>query len=357
MDKRWRELADILVHYSAKVRPDERVMIAMGELETFPLTLAIYETCIKAGAFPQVQLLSETLRHSFLKHGNEEQLRWTPEIEAYGMEWADVYFGLRGAYNLHMHDDIPADRLSLNQHAMGKVSTLRWEKTRWNLVRVPNDAFAQQAGTDYETIEEMFFNACLLDWEQESQRWARWADRLTQGETVRLVGRETDLTFSTQGRRWTVGDGTFNMPDGEIATAPVTETLHGHVYFEWPGVLGGRLMHDIRLRWEHGVLVHASASTNQDFLERIVAADAGASLLGEFAVGTNPHVDRFCKDILIDEKIGGTVHMALGRAYPESGGVNKSAIHWDIIKDIRQEGALYVDDRVVLEGGAFYLDD
>ena len=356
MDRRWKELARILAGYSLKVQPGERVMIAMGEVETLPLAVALNEACIEAGAYPQIQFLSETLRHSWLKYGNEAQLGWTPEIEAHGMQWADVYYGLRGAYNLHMHDDIPAERLSRNQAAMGRVSTLRWQQTRWCLVRVPNAAFAFQAGTDVESIEEMFFAACLLDWEREAAKWASWAERLNHGQVLRLVGRETDLTFSMAGRRWMVGDGTFNMPDGEIATAPLTETLHGHVTFEWPGVLGGRLMENIRLRWEHGTLVHASASTNDDFLQRIVSTDAGASLLGEFAMGTNPHVDRFCKDILIDEKIGGTVHMALGRAYPECGGTNQSAIHWDIIKDIRQEGAVYVDGAVVLEGGRFYLE-
>lgn len=357
MDHRWRRLAEILVTHSVPVHPGERVMIAMGEVETLPLALALNEACIRAGAYPQVQFLSETLRHSWLKFGNDAQLRWMPEIEAHGMQWADVYYGLRGAYNLHLHDDIPAERLSLHQAAMGRVSTLRWEQTRWCLVRVPNDALAFQAGTDLETIEEMFFAACLLDWEQETQRWARWAAQLDEGRTVRLVGRETDLTFSTAGRRWMVGDGTLNMPDGEIATAPVTETLHGHVAFEWPGVLGGRLMENIRLRWEHGTLVYASAATNDDFLQRIVATDAGASLLGEFAIGTNPHIDRFCKDILLDEKIGGTVHMALGRAYPACGGTNHSAIHWDIVKDLRREGAVYVDGQVVLEGGKWVTGD
>ena len=158
-----------------------------------------------------------------------------------------------------------------------------------------------------------------------------------------LSGKETDLRFSVQGRTWIVGDGKFNMPDGEIHTAPVTSTIDGQIYFEYPGVLGGRLMHDIRLRWEMGRLVEATASTNQDYLQSIVRTDAGASLIGEFAFGTNPYVTAFTKDILIDEKIGGTVHIALGRAYPESGGDNRSAIHWDIIKDIRREGAVYVD--------------
>ncbi len=354
-DKRWRQLGDILVGYSGAVQPRERVMIAMGEVETLPLTQAVYAACIKAGAYPQVQFLSETLRHSLLRDGSGEQLSWAPEIEAYGMEWADVYFGLRGASNLHMHNDISGERLAVNQAAQGRISTLRWQKTRWCLVRVPNAAFAQQAETDEETITDMFFAACLLDWEQETARWRAWAEELNGGKRVHLVGRNTDLHFSLEGRRWLVGEGKMNMPDGEIFTAPVTETVHGHIAFEFPGVLGGRLLHDLRLRWDHGRLVEASASTNQDFLHAIIATDAGASLIGEFAIGVNPHVTRFCKDILLDEKMGGTVHIALGRAYGETGGTNQSAIHWDIIKDLRREGALYIDDRPVLRNGEILL--
>jgi aminopeptidase len=355
MDPRWKQLGALLVNYSAAVQPGERVMIAMGEAESLPLAQAVYEAALKAGAYPQVQFLAETLRHSLLAHGNREQLAWVPEIEAHGMEWADVYFGLRGAYNLHIHSDVDAARLALNQGALGKISTLRWQKTRWCLVRVPNPALAFQAETDEDTITEMFFAGCLLDWEHDSAVWRRWAARLDQASHVHLVGTETDLSFSMAGRRWMVGDGKLNMPDGEIATAPLTETVDGQIYFEFPGVLGGRLMHDIRLRWEHGRLVEATASTNQDYLRAIVATDAGASLIGEFALGTNPHVTRFSRDILLDEKIGGTVHIALGRAYPECGGTNQSAIHWDIIKDIRQEGAVYVDGQVVLEKGTFHL--
>jgi aminopeptidase len=355
MDKRWNQLGDLLVNSCVKVQRGQRVMIAMGEVETFPLTQAVYEACVKAGAFPQVQFVSESLRHSLLRHGSEEQLAWTPEIEAMGMEWADVYFGLRGAYNLHMHSEIPSERLSLSQHAMGRISTLRWQKTRWCLVRVPNAAFAFQAETDLETLMDMFFDACLLDWEAESAKWRGWAQRLDRAKEVRVVGRETDLTFSVAGRTWIVGDGTINMPDGEVGTAPHIETVNGQIYFEFPGVLGGRLMHDIRLRWQDGRLVEATADSNQEYLRAILATDEGASRIGEFAMGCNPHITRFCKDILIDEKIGGTIHIALGRAYPESGGDNQSAIHWDIIKDIRQEGAVFVDGEVVLQKGRFSL--
>ncbi len=351
MDNRWHRLGELMVKHSTAVKPNERVMIAMSEVDTYPLVHAIYEAAIKAGAYPQVQFLSETLRHLVLKYGNEEQLRWTPELEADGMEWADVYFGLRGGYNLYEHADIPAERLRANQYAVGQVSALRWQKTRWCLARVPNGLFAQQAETDLETITDMFFNACFLDWEGESRKWQAQANALDQGSQVRIVGRDTDLHFSVEGRKWMVFDGRVNMPDGEIFTAPVNETLNGHIYFEFPGVLGGRLVQDIRLRWEDGRLADASSSTNQDFLQQIVQSDEGASLLGEFALGMNPYVDRFCKDILIDEKIGGTIHIALGRAYPECGGTNQSAIHWDIVKDLRREGAVYLDGKAILEHG------
>lgn len=355
-DKRWKQLGDLMVNYSARVRPGERVMIAMLELETFPLVHAVYEAVIKAGAYPQVQFLSERLRHSVLKYGDEAQLRWVPEIETFGMDWADVYFGLRGAHNLFEHWDIPAEHLSLNQAANGKVSTLRWQKTRWCLIRVPNADLAQQAETDLETLMDMFFDACLVDWETEGAKLSRWADTLNQGSMVQLVGEKTDLRFSVEGRRWLPADGKLNMPDGEIATAPVTDTVDGQIYFEFPGVLGGRLVRDICLRWEKGALVEATASTNQDFLRAILDTDPGAKLIGEFALGTNFGVTRFCKDILIDEKIGGTIHIALGRAYPECGGTNQSAIHWDIIKDIRTNGAVFVDGKPVLQNGVFFLD-
>ena len=303
-----------------------------------------------------MQFLSETLRHSLLKHGNENQHSWLPEIEAQGMDWAHVYFGLRGASPLDLMSDIPASALAANQAAQGKVSTLRWQKTRWCLVRVPNESLAQQAETDLRTLEDMFFAACLLDYEAASARWHEQAARLRGSERVRIVdGAETDLEFSVAGRKWLVFDGKINMPDGEIYTAPVNDTLNGRIHFELPGVFGGRLIRDIRLEWRAGQLIHASAASNPDYLQRVLRTDAGASRLGEFAFGLNPHINRFCRDILYDEKIGGTVHIALGRAYPECGGINQSSIHWDLVKDLREKGTVYLDGVPVLQGGKLLI--
>jgi aminopeptidase len=355
MDKRWKELGDLLVNYSTEVQPGEKVMIAMKEVETYPLMHAIYEACIKAGALPQVQFISEELNRLIMTYGEREQVDWVPEIEAYGMEWADVYFGLRGAHNLNVHWDVPAETLSAHRNAMGKISTMRWEETRWCLLRVPNAALAHQAEVDEETITDMWFNACLLDWPQVSAKWKRWAEILGEGKQVHILAEDTDLSFSVEGRSWSPAVGIANMPDGEIATSPVTSTVNGHITFDLPGVLAGRLVDDIFLRWEDGELVEASASTNEDFLQAVIETDEGASKIGEFALGTNPEVTHFCKDILIDEKIGGTIHIALGRAYPRTGGVNDSAIHWDIIKDTRQEGEITLDDELIFKDGEILL--
>ncbi len=330
-------------------------MIAMIEIETWPLAHAVYEAVIKAGGYPQIQLLSETLRRAFLEYGSDEQISWVPEIEMYGMDWADVYIGLRGAHNLYELQDIDASKLASNQNAMGVVSTARWQKTRWCLIRVPNEAFAQQAKTDNETITEMFFNSCLIDWEKEAGKMAAWCKALESGRDIRIQGSRTDLSFSVEGRKWMPFAGINNMPDGEIATAPVTETLNGEIFFENPGVLGGRLIEGIYLKWKDGRLTEASSLTEQEFFRSIITKDPGASLIGEFAIGTNFMIDRFCSDILLDEKIGGTIHIALGRAYPECGGTNESAIHWDIIKDIRQEGSVTIDGKTILKSGKIII--
>lgn len=356
MDQRWSEVADVLVGYSTAVKPRERVMIAMIEASTFPLAHAVYEACVKAGAYPQVQFLSEALRHSLLRYGDAEQHNWLPEIEAYGMDWADVYIGLRGASDARLMNDIPAPALAANQRAQGTISTMRWEKTRWCLVRVPNEALARNSGFELDALEDMFFSACSLDYESASAAWRETAKRLSGARTVRIVdGNDTDLEFSVAGRKWLVFDGKINLPDGEIYTAPVNETLNGRIHFELPGIFGGARMEDIRLEWKDGALIGASASSNEDYLLRILQTDAGSSRLGEFAFGLNPYMNRFSGDILYDEKIGGTIHLALGRAYPECGGENQSNIHWDLVKDLRAEGAVYVDGAPALQDGKLLI--
>lgn len=354
-DPRWNQLADVLVNYSTGVKTGDRVLITMMEVETFPLARAIYAAAVRAGGLPFVEFQSAYLERDLMKLGDNEQINWVCEMQSQGMEWADVYIGLRGARNPSEFADIEPGKLSAHKKSMGKISTLRTELTRWVLVRVPNESFAQQASTNLDEMMSFFFNATLRDWSKESLRYQEIQKVYQAAETVRIVGKETDITFSTHGRIYEVADGHMNMPDGEVFTAPVDDSAEGHIYFEFPGVYMGQLIHGIRLEFQRGQVVKATAERNEALLLQLLEMDEGSKRLGEFGVGINYGVDRFSYDILFDEKIGGTIHLALGRAYPECNGINQSALHWDIVKDLRSEGEVYLDGKKIFENGKYFL--
>ena len=355
-DRRWSQLGEILVNYSTRTRSSDRLLITMMELETFPLTLAVYEHAVRAGAFPQVQFASAYLERALLTHGSEELIARVPDLERSGMEWADVYIGLRGARNQHEFSSIPTERLAAHKRALGAISAWRNEQTRWVLVRVPNESFAQAAGMSLEATMDFFFDAVLRDWGRESRRYRRIRDLFQDASQVRIVGRETDLTFSTAGRTYVVGDGRINIPDGEVYTAPVDDSAEGFIAFEHPGIYAGQSIEGIRLEFRAGEVVAATAKSGEEFLQQILTFDDGARRIGEFGIGVNDGINRFVGDIFFDEKIGGTIHLALGRAYSECGGTNQSALHWDLIKDLRPEGAIELDGRRVFENGRFLTD-
>ena len=312
-------------------------MIAQYEPETWPLALGTYEAAVKAGGYPQIQLKSEYLRRAFMKYGTEKQYAWLPELEKLGMEWADAYVALRGGYNLDIYHDIPADVLAVNQAVHGKVSSLRWQ--------------------DLETVTDMYFNSCLMDYTEGLREWELWTDKIkTKGnQLVHIKGKKTDLQFEVNGESWQASAVIRNIPGGEIFCGPVnTKNLNGTIYWENPGVLGGRLMPDMQVEWKNGKLTSANSSANEDYLNGILSSDAGASLLGEFAFGTNKYLTHFTNDILWDEKIYGTIHLAFGRSTP--GGNNDSAIHWDVVKEMRQEGEVSIDGVAVMKNGDLLLN-
>ena len=355
-DKRWYELANILVNFSTQVKKGEKVLITMMELETFPLVKAVYSEVVKAGGLPFVEYQSAYLERDLMQFGSQEQVDWVCEMQSYGMEWADVYIGLRGARNPNEFWDIDAKKISSHKKSMGIISSMRNDLTRWVLIRVPNESFAQQASINYEDMMSFFFNATIRDWEKEAKHWFEIRDKFQAAETVRITGKETDISFSTKGRIYEVADGHLNMPDGEVFTAPVDDSAEGHIYFEFPGVYSGKLVEGIRLEFSKGEVTKATADKNEDLLHQIIRVDDGSKRLGEFGVGLNFGIDRFVYDILYDEKIGGTIHLALGRAYKENNGINKSAIHWDIVKDLREEGAIYLDGKKFMDKGKFLFD-
>jgi aminopeptidase len=355
-DPRWKQLAEVLVNYSTGTKQGEKVLITMMEETTFPLTRAVYAEAVKAGGLAHVEFQSVLLERDLMLLGSQEQLDWIPELNSYGMEWADVYIGLRGARNPFEFAGVPPANITAHKKAMGVVSGMRNDLTRWVLVRVPNESFAQQAEMSHDEMMDFFFEATLRDWDKEAE-WYREVNKVFQAaKSVRIVGKETDLSFSTEGRIYEVADGHLNMPDGEIFTAPVDDSAEGHIYFEFPGVYFGERVPGIRLKFAEGKVAEASAEGNQELLDSLIKMDEGSNRIGEFGVGVNFGIDRFTYDILYDEKIGGTIHIALGRAYKECNGVNQSALHWDIVKDLRQEGQIYLDGELVFENGKFLFD-
>ena len=200
-----------------------------------------------------------------------------------------------------------------------------------------------------------FFKATLLDWSKEAKRYKEIQQVFQKSDQVRITGQGTDLTFSTTGRIYEVADGHLNMPDGEIFTSPLDESFNGKITFEFPGVYAGKKVEGISLEFSQGQLISANARTNEALLHSLLKMDVGASRVGEFGIGVNYGIKSFMSDILYDEKIGGTIHIAMGRAYSECGGTNQSALHWDIIKDLRQGGIVYLDGKKVMEDGKFLV--
>ncbi len=354
-DKRWNQLAEILVNYSTGIKEGERVLITMMEVETFPLARAVYAEVVKAGGLPFIEFQSAYLERDLMRLGKEDQVNWVCEMQSMGMEWADAYIGLRGARNPSEYWDIKKEKLVAHKKVMGKISALRNEQTRWVLVRVPNESFAQQAQTSLDEIMDFFFGATIKDWNLEAGQYKNIQSIFQAARSVRITGNGTDLSFSTSGRIYELADGHYNMPDGEIFTSPVDDSAEGTITFEFPGVYAGNLVEGICLEFSEGKVINASAKKNEALLFELLNMDEGAQRIGEFGIGVNPGIDRFCYDILYDEKIGGTIHIALGRAYAECNGINQSALHWDIIKDLRINGAIFLDGRCVFENGKFIV--
>lgn len=352
MDKRWTDLAKVLVNYSVGLKKGEKLLITMMETETWPLARACYQEAVRAGGLPFIEFQSAYLERDLMTLGDSEQVSWVNEMHLAGMDWADCYIGLRGARNPAEFEGIPADVLTAHKHAMGVISGRR-SRTRWVLSRVPNESFAQQAGIPLDQMMDFYFGSTTVDWGSQAEYLEKVRGLFEGGEEVRIVGEKTDITFSTKGRTYALADGHCNMPDGEIYTSPDENTVNGHIYFEFPGVYAGKNVYGIRMEFKDGKLIKYSSETEQEFLETILRMDEGAGKVGEFGIGLNDRIDSFCYDILYDEKIGGTVHLAMGRAYAKCGGTNDSALHWDIVKDLRKNGRIYVDGKLVMENGKY----
>lgn len=251
--------------------------------------------------------------------------------------------------------NIDPKKISMWAKTIKPIFDLRLAKDNWILCKYPTSSLAQDAEMSLEEYEDFFYNATNQDWVKESKNQDKLKRLLDNGKTVRIVGGETDLTLSIEGRKSSKCDGHRNIPDGEVFLAPVETKVNGKIFFSYPAIYNGKEVNGVKLEFKDGKVVKASATKNEAFLKEMLNTDKGAKYIGELGIGTNYKITKFTKQILFDEKIGGTIHLALGNAYKEGGGKNESAIHWDIIKDLKKDGAIYIDNKLIQKNGKFLI--
>ncbi|MFT4297718.1 MAG: aminopeptidase [Candidatus Woesearchaeota archaeon] len=352
MDPRIKKLASILVNHSTKIKKGDLIEVNFG-YEAKDLANEIAKLILLKGAFPMVNCTPEGFAYTYFKYANEEQLKSTPKLRMYEAKQIAGTINIGTEYNTKELSSIDPKRIALRRKATKKVSDIIIKKNNWVICQFPTHALAQDAEMSLKEMEDFVYSACINDWKKEEKRQSVLKRILDKGNKVRIVGKQTDITFSIKGRTGIKCFGTRNMPDGEVFIAPVETTTEGYILYDYPVSTYGKEIDQIYLEFKKGKVVKATASKNQDFLRKMIASDPGASRLGEFGIGTNFGIKKFIKQILFDEKIGGTVHLALGMAYPEGGGKNKSSIHWDMIKDLRKGGKLYIDDKLIMKNGKF----
>jgi aminopeptidase len=365
-DPRVEAVARILVDYSVDVQPGEFVLIG-GVPEGAPLILATYQRVLERGGHPWLRLGLDEANEIFYKYASDEQLDFVPQVLHELFEEIDARINIWTETNTKALSNIDPSKQSRNQAAYRPLSERFLERAakkelKWASTAYPTHAFAQDAEMSLREFEDFVYDAArvhepdpIAAWKATSAQQQRMIDWLSDKDQIRLVAPDTDLTLSVKGRSWVNCDGRENFPDGEIFTGPVEDSVNGHVRFTFPACTAGREVEDVRLWFENGKVVKATAAKNEEFLTTMLDIDEGARYLGEFAFGTNEGIQRFTKNTLFDEKIGGTVHMAVGTGFPESGSKNRSAIHWDMVCDTRQGGEVWVDGVLFSKDGKFMI--
>ncbi|HET9493266.1 MAG TPA: aminopeptidase [Chloroflexia bacterium] len=365
LDPRVERMATTITRYSLGVQPGWMVTVNAGPA-AMPLVLAFYTAVLEAGAHPFVLSEIPGAAEILLAEGSEQQLTYADPYRLYMVEKSDAVLRILSEENTRSTSNTDPVLLGLQKKGQAPISagfSRRIAEARPHcLTLFPTQAYAQDAEMSLSEFEDFVFRACFVDgdgdpaerWRELSREQQRIVDWLAGKHNVIVEGRRTDLSFSIEGRTFINSDGKRNFPSGEVFTSPVHETVEGTIYFDYPSSYNGRTVQGVELAFEGGVVTRASAQAGEDFLKAMLDLDPGARRLGEFAIGTNAGVDRITRNVLFDEKIAGTIHCALGNAYPNAGGTNTSAIHWDIVKDMR-EGRVVVDGETLYENGKFAI--
>jgi aminopeptidase len=365
-DQRADALAQILVRYSTKVAPGD-VCVVQGTTTAEPLVQAIYEEVLRAGGLPILQMSTEEAMSAFYRLASDDALDWIPPTSQWAVENADVRIAVMADANTRALSSADPKKQIRAQRARQPLMETSMRRSaegdyRWSLTLFPTHAYAGEAGMSLSEYEDFYYGACLATdadpvtaWQRQSDEVNRLSEWITGKEEVHVVGPGTDIKLGVAGRTWIPCTGEHNMPDGEFFTGPIEDSVEGEVAFSFPATYGGREVAGVRLRFEGGKVVDASAERGEEFLIQTLDTDEGARRLGELGIGTNYGIATGTKEILLDEKIGGTVHMAIGMSYPESGGENQSAVHWDMVCDLRQGGTITVDGQELQRDGKFVV--
>jgi aminopeptidase len=365
VDARITKLAKVLVNYSLRIKKGD-LFVIYGSTYGQPLALEVYKEALAVGANPILMPEYEDFMELLVRHGSDDQIAFPNPFGIELMKRADALLDIWAEGNTKALTS--ADPTKLNLYAKGRRAALDLyhERTengtlRWCGTQYPTYASAMDANMSLTEYEDFIFNSCYLDSADPAQEWERihmeqqrLVDYLNSKNTIEVKSKDTQLIFSTHGRKWINCDGTLNFPDGEVFTSPVEDTLNGHVRFSYPAIYMNRDVEDVELTFENGRVVSAKAKKDEAFLNEILKTAEGASAVGEFAIGTNYNIKQFTKNTLFDEKIGGTIHIAVGASIGEAGGKNKSSIHWDMICDM-SEGEIFADGELFYKDGMWIV--
>jgi aminopeptidase len=358
-DERSEKLARVLVAYSIEAGEGDQILVS-GEVGAEPLMVALYARLLQVGAIPIMQVGLPGMQELFFEHARRIHYEEIPPVTRAIFEGTDAQINIHSPSNTRALASVDPSKQQALQKRNKPLSDSLLEKDRWVLTLFPTEALAQEAGMGLAAYEDFVFEAMglneedpVLFWRQKSDEQDRLKERLEKVREIRIVGLETDLTLSVEGRTFINSAGRRNMPCGEVFTGPIEDSANGTVFFGVPAAIAGREIAGARLRFEEGRVVEASAERGEEYLMSLLDADPGARYLGELGIGTNYGIRRPSANVLFDEKLGGTVHLAIGRSYAETGGMNESSVHTDLVCDLRDGGELYADGELIQENGRF----
>ncbi len=359
MDDRIKKLSHLLTTYSCSLQKGEKVLIDYEGEEAKPLVRQLIKDAYSLGARPYVNHRDSAVLREILLGADEEQMEFLNDYQLYQMKGMDAYIAIRAGANTSELADVPSDQLNMYYRLTQPTLDYRVNKTKWVILRYPNPSMAQLAGKSQEAFEDFFFDVCTLDYGKMSKAMDALVDRMNRTDKVRLVGPGTDLTFSIKDIPAIKCAGECNIPDGEVYTAPVKDSMNGVISYNTCSEEQGFTYDNIRFEIKKGKIVKATANDTER-INALLDTDEGARYFGEFAIGVNPYVLEPMKDTLFDEKICGSFHLTPGMAYEDADNGNKSAVHWDLVMIQREEyggGEIWFDDELIRKDGLFVTDD